>query len=178
MRNLGLSRIADTVVIAQAPASEVIALLRSEGYAPAAESPDGAIIIRRPEDRRIPAPRSHPVATRRPPEDALIDAAIRGLRAGDRATGRGVVVVGPAASTAAPHLSTNAIVSTLRAALRENTPVWIGYADNDGTVTEQIVDPIRIGGGVLTAFDQRTEQVRSFTVSRVTGVASAPADSA
>jgi hypothetical protein len=177
MRNLGLSRIADTVVIAQAPASEVIALLRSEGYAPAAESPDGAIIVRRPEDRRIPAPRSHPVATRRPPEDALIDAAIRGLRAGDRVTGRGVVVVGPAASTAAPHLSTNAIVSTLRAALRENTPVWIGYADNDGTVTEQIVDPIRIGGGVLTAFDQRTEQVRSFTVSRVTGVASAPADS-
>ena len=35
---------------------------------------------------------------------------------------------------------------------------------------QQIVDPIRSTAGVLTAFDHRTEQVRGFAVSRVTGV--------
>jgi predicted DNA-binding transcriptional regulator YafY len=59
----------------------------------------------------------------------------------------------------------------LRAALSDNRPLWIGYADTDGTVTQQIVDPIRLGGGILTAFDHRSETVRSFSVSRVTGVA-------
>jgi hypothetical protein len=175
MRTLGLSRVAETVLIAQAPASEILGTLRAAGYAPAAESPDGAVIIRRADDRRIPAPRSHSVSTRRPPEEALISAAVRGLRAGDRATGHRPVVLGPAASTA-PSLSTNAIVATLRAALADSAPAWIGYADNDGTVTEQIVDPIRLGGGVLTAFDHRTEQVRTFTVARITGVAPAGPD--
>lgn len=39
LRTLGLSRIADTVLISQTPAFEVIAALRAAGYAPAAESP-------------------------------------------------------------------------------------------------------------------------------------------
>jgi predicted DNA-binding transcriptional regulator YafY len=73
-------------------------------------------------------------------------------------------------------MTSAAIVSTLRRALADNRPLWIGYADTDGTVTQQIVDPIRLGGGILTAFDHRTEQVRSFSVSRVTGVAPLPAD--
>jgi predicted DNA-binding transcriptional regulator YafY len=118
------------------------------------------------------------VTTRKPPEDALISAAIRALRAGDRTTDRGPIVRGPAATSAPPSLSKNAIVSTLRTALLDRAPVWIGYADTDGTVTEQIVDPIRLGGGVLTAFDHRNELVRSFTVSRVTGVAELSSDDA
>jgi predicted DNA-binding transcriptional regulator YafY len=49
--------------------------------------------------------------------------------------------------------------------------MWISYADTDGTNTDQIVDPIRLGSGTMTAFDHRTEQVRTFTIARVSGVA-------
>ena len=172
LRALGAHRIADTVLVCQAPTSEVIASLRAAGYAPAAESPDGVIVIRRPEDRRTRAPRTSTVTTRRAPEDALVTAAVRTLRAGDRASGRRAgTVTGPAATTDLPSLSAAAIVTTLRAALQENRPVWIGYADTDGGVVQQVVDPIRLHGGVLTAFDHRTDGVRQFSVSRVTGVA-------
>ncbi len=70
-------------------------------------------------------------------------------------------------------MSASAVVARLRAAVADTQPVWIGYADTDGTVTQQIVDPIRVSAGVLTAFDHRTEQVRTFSVSRVTGLSTA-----
>ena len=173
LRALGLSRIADTVLVSQAPASEVIEALRNAGYAPAAESPDGQVLIRRPDDRRTRAPRPAPSNTRRSPEDALVTAALRALRAGDLAHGdrRATTTPGPAGSLDLPSLSAAAIVTRLRSAIADNLPLWIGYADTDGAVTQQIVDPIRVAAGVLTAFDHRIEQVRSFAVSRVTGVA-------
>ncbi len=177
LHTLGLSRLADTVLVSQAPAPELVSALRAAGYAPAAESPDGNVVIRRPEDHRTPARRPSPVTTRRLPEEELISAAVRTLRAADRATQdrRGVTVAGPASS--APQLaslSAAAIVATLRSAIAERRPMWVGYADTDGTITEQVIDPIRIHGGVLTAFDHRTEQVRGFAVSRVTGCADLP----
>ena len=173
---LGLGRIADTVLVSQAPAPELISALRSAGYAPAAERPDGTVVIRRPEDHRTIAARPAPVSRRRIPEDALISAAIRTLRAADRAANdsRGGVVMGPASSPQFASLSAATIVTLLRGAIVDNRPLWIGYADNDGAITQQIVDPIRIHAGVLTAFDHRTEQVRTFAVSRVTGVADLP----
>ena len=183
LRDLALSRLADNVLISQAPAAELISSLREAGYAPAAEDPEGRVVIRRPTDQRAPVPRTTPVASRRLPEDALVEAAIRSLRAGDRARteGRGPTVTGPAGTPAAaprdaPSMTSAAIVSSLRTSLADNRPLWIGYADTDGTVTQQIVDPIRLGGGILTAFDHRSEQVRSFSVSRVTGVAPLTAD--
>lgn len=179
LKTLGLHRIAETVVICHAPTSEVITALRGAGYAPAAESPDGAVVIRRPEDRRTRAPRSAAVTTRRPPEDALVTAAVRTLRAGDKASApRAATVVGPASRAELPSLSSAAIVSSLRGALADQRAVWIGYADTDGAVGQQIVDPIRLHGGVLTAFDHRTDSVRQFAVSRVTGVAALPPDEA
>ena len=180
LRALGLSRIADTVLISQAPASEVIESLRGAGYAPAAESPDGQVLIRRPEDRRTRALRAASITSRRAPEDGLISAAVRSLRAGDHANSdrRGATTPGPAGSLDLPSLSAAAIVMRLRSAIAENRPLWIGYADPDGVVTQQIVDPIRVAAGVLTAFDHRVEQVRSFAVSRVTGLAELATDEA
>ncbi len=172
LKALGLHRIADTVVICQAPPSEVIAGLRKAGYAPAAESPDGGIVVRRPEDHRTPTPRAATRRTSRGPEPALVTAAVKTLRAGDRSrTSRGAAVSGPAAAGTVPRLQSGAVVQALRGALEENASVWIGYADTDGTVSEQIIDPIRLSAGVLTAFDHRTDGVRTFAVSRITGVA-------
>ena len=47
--------------------------------------------------------------------------------------------------------------------------VWIGYADKGGITSERIVEPLTITGGFLTAFDVRTNEVRTFTVARITG---------
>jgi predicted DNA-binding transcriptional regulator YafY len=49
--------------------------------------------------------------------------------------------------------------------------VWIGYVDNHGTTSERIVDPVSLDAGWLSAFDHRTEQVRTFAVHRITAVA-------
>ncbi len=172
LKALGLHRIADTVVICHAPSSEVITALRKAGYAPAAESPDGGIVVRRPEDHRTRTPQATTARGPRSPEPALVTAAVRTLRAGDRTrTSRGSTVSGPAAAGTVPRLQSGAVVHALRGALEENASVWIGYADTNGTVGEQIVDPIRLSAGVLTAFDHRTDGVRTFAVSRITGVA-------
>ena len=62
-------------------------------------------------------------------------------------------------------------MATLTAALRTPGPLWIGYVDNSGTVSERLVDPVRLDGGFLTAYDHRREEIRTFAV-RITGVAS------
>jgi Helicase conserved C-terminal domain len=172
LASLGLHRIAPTVLISAAPTSEVIPALRAAGYAPAAEDPSGGLVIRRPEDRRVRAPRAASTITARAPEETLINAAVRTLRAGDRAQGpRTALVVGPATGAGAPRLTSTAIATSLRHAIAENQQLWVGYADTDGGVIEQIIDPIRLSAGVLTAFDHRMNAVRTFAVSRITGIA-------
>ena len=81
------------------------------------------------------------------------------------------MVAGPASAGAIPRSSSAAIIAALKVAISDNSPMWISYADTDGTNTDQIVDPIRLGSGTMTAFDHRTEQVRTFTIARVSGVA-------
>jgi predicted DNA-binding transcriptional regulator YafY len=51
--------------------------------------------------------------------------------------------------------------------------VWIGYADGNGRVDRRVVEPLSVDGGRVTAFDHASEQVRTFSVHRVTGVAPA-----
>jgi len=48
--------------------------------------------------------------------------------------------------------------------------VLIGYVDNHGASTERIVDPLGLDGGMLTALDHRSEEIRTFAVHRITTV--------
>lgn len=173
MKPLALHRIASTVLVSQAPASEVIASLRDSGFAPAAEAPDGTVVVRRADEHRTSTPKSAKAVTSRRNPETLITAALKALRASERSQSapRGATVAGPASAGAIPRSSSAAIVAALKKAIADSTPMWISYADTDGTNTDQIVDPIRLGGGTMTAFDHRTEQVRSFTIARVSGVA-------
>lgn len=173
LRTLDLARIADTVIVSQAPSGELISGLRSAGYAPAAEAPDGTVVVRNLRQHRAPSPRHRRIATARPDPTTLITAAVKGLRAGDRAAHapRQNTIAGPAGVSEMKATTSTAIIAAIRTAISEATPLWIGYADTDGTTTEQIIDPIRISGGTVTAFDHRTEQVRGFMVARISGVA-------
>jgi len=58
----------------------------------------------------------------------------------------------------------------LRDAVESGRTLWIGYVDSHGSTTERLVDPQVVDGGQLTAFDHRSEDVRTFAVHRITGV--------
>ena len=46
----------------------------------------------------------------------------------------------------------------------------ISYVDNHGTRSQRVVDPVSVEGGVLTAHDHRSEDLRTFAVHRITTV--------
>lgn len=169
--SLQLRRLAPTVLSAQALPEVVLDRLRTMGLAPAVETPDGELVLGRPESRRSAGDVARRTPAPGPPDPSLVSAAVRALRAGDRAT----TVSHRAPSTDAPTLRPGATPSetlaALRAALLTGKPLWIGYVDNSGAMSQRVVDPIRLDGGALTGFDHRLEQVRTFAVHRITGVA-------
>lgn len=84
---LGLRRIAPTVLAAQTDPVSLLDGLRSLGYAPAAESAEGDVLIARADAYRtsartapVPVPEGPPS-----PDRTLLGAAVRAIRAGDRA---------------------------------------------------------------------------------------------
>ena len=174
LAGLRLVRLAETVIAAQSPVDLVLDRLREAGYSPSAETADGAVVVRRPDERRTPARPRPPRLSAEPPAptEALLAAAVRALRAGETATAhRPPTVPDAAGSGRLPRSSTSETMAELRTALDAQKPVWIGYADATGTTTERVVEPLRLEGGFLTAYDLRTAEVRTFTVARVTGVA-------
>jgi len=65
-------------------------------------------------------------------------------------------------------------LAALRTAIDTGSSVLIGYLDNHGTSTERIVDPRRIEGGLLTAYDHRSDDDRTFAVHRISTVRPVP----
>jgi hypothetical protein len=171
---LRLRRLSPTVLVAGVGGEDLLAGLREMGYAPAGESDDGAVVVRRPDVHRTGARRRPvPVGAEPPaPSDVLLTAAVRALRAGDRAASapRGPTV-GPALGGVLPRTPAAETLALLRGALEAERPVWIGFVDTDGGVSERVVDPVRLSGGSLTAFDHRTGELRTFPVHRITGAA-------
>ena len=62
-------------------------------------------------------------------------------------------------------------IATLHEAVAANRAVWIGYLNAQGQASSRIIEPLRLAGGYLTAFDHRHDEVRTFAVHRITGVA-------
>lgn len=167
---LGLRRIAPTVLASSVEPSTLLERLRGMGLAPAAEGPDGTVVMaqveaRRADDRPPPAPL---LAERPIPDESTLTAAVRAVRAGDRST------AGRPTGAAPSRLGRSASAQTLaeiRRALERGTTIWIGYVDHHGVTRERIVDPIRLEAGWLAAFDHRSGETRSFAVHRISGVA-------
>lgn len=70
-----------------------------------------------------------------------------------------------------PQLDSAAVVAQLRYSIDHHETIHLTHAESDGSKATLLVDPIRIGGGSLTAYDHHREQVRTFAVSRISGVA-------
>jgi hypothetical protein len=174
---LGLRLLAPTVLACGVGPELVLDQLRGRGYSPMPEGPDGAIRLRRADHRRGSTAMRRPSAVAADqPNPALIEAAVRALRAGDR-----VRRVGSAAHRAGqpdgaiPRSSTAAALAAVRGAIRDGVPLWIGYVNTEGAASQRVIEPLGTEGGYLTAYDHLREEVRTFAVHRITGVAQVPA---
>lgn len=171
---LGLRRLAPTVVAAQSPPDVLLERLRGMGFAPAAESPDGAVLISRADAHRTP-PRTAPVpVTAGPPvpDGVLLGAAVKAIRAGDHAS---TATHRPAAPVPAgrglPRSAAAETLAAMQAAVLAGEPVWIGYVNAEGSASQRVIAPVRVEGGFVTAYDHTADEVRTFALHRVTGVA-------
>jgi len=41
----------------------------------------------------------------------------------------------------------------------------------EGSASQRVVEPVRVAGGFVTAYDQSREEMRTFSLHRITGVA-------
>ncbi|MGW7046610.1 helicase-associated domain-containing protein [Streptomyces avermitilis] len=179
---LRLRRLAPTVLAAQADPATLLEGLRAMGFAPAAESAEGDVLITRAHAHRTP-PRAapEPVPDGPPvPDTTLLTAAVRAVRAGDLAsTAPRKPTADPAgADGGLPRTSSAETLATMQAAVLTGEAVWIGYVNAEGTASQRVIAPIRVEGGFVTAYDHTADEVRTYPLHRVTGVAELADDQA
>ncbi|MEV7504357.1 helicase C-terminal domain-containing protein [Streptomyces sp. NPDC093018] len=171
---LRLRRLAPTVLAAQSDPAALLEGLRAMGFAPAAESAEGDVLITRAHAHRTP-PRTapEPVPDGPPPPDGtLLSAAIRAIRAGDLAATapRKPTGADPAAGEL-PRTSAAETLATVQAAVLTGDSLWIGYVNAEGAASQRVIAPIRVEGGFVTAYDHTADEVRTYPLHRITGVA-------
>ncbi|MGW3624290.1 helicase-associated domain-containing protein [Streptomyces sp. NPDC000880] len=173
-QGLRLRRLAPTVLAAQADPATLLEGLRTMGYAPAAESAEGDVLITRAHARRTP-PRSAPVPVPDGPpvpDGTLLGAAVKAIRAGDlAATVVRKPVPEPAKNGRLPRTTSAETLATVQAAAMTGAAVWIGYVNADGAASQRVIAPVRVEGGFVTAYDHTADEVRTYPLHRITGVA-------
>jgi hypothetical protein len=164
---LELRRIAPTVLVSPVPLGDVLEELRSAGFAPAAEDANGQVLDLRPAGLRLPAPARQRRAVTGGLSAERAAAMVEQLRAGDMAAGtrrgRTVSLSGGTGAT-----DTAATLALLREAIEANTQVWIDFVDSRGVASQRVVDPFRVGGGILEGRDVTHGAVRQYPLHRIT----------
>ncbi|MBL1286993.1 helicase C-terminal domain-containing protein [Streptomyces sp. For3] len=180
---LRLRRLAPTVLAAQADPGSLLEGLREMGYAPAAESAEGDVLITRAGARRTP-PRTPPTPVPEGPpvpDATLLTAAVRAIRAGDtaaRAVHRESADAGSATAGSLPRTTAAETLATVQAAAMTGSAVWIGYVNADGAASQRVIAPVKVEGGFVTAYDHTADEVRTYPLHRITGVAELADDQA
>jgi hypothetical protein len=171
-----LRRLAPGVLVSGLGADEVLTVLRAAGYAPAGENPGGAVLTRPPGRPRAAGRRTAPegASAPRPLTPDELAATVREIRAGDAAVAarRGEAV------RQVPGVTTASTLELLSRAVREGTPVWLGYVDAQGSGSQRVVQPVSLVGGFLQGYDERRGESRTFAVHRITSVALVEEDEA
>lgn len=166
LEDIHIRKLAPQVLISDTDLHDLVNALRDAGYLPAIENETGILVsapaIRRAKSRPKP-PRI--VGDPTSPTPALITAAVKALRAGDKATAN--------KPKSLPRTTANETLDILNQYIEEQASLTIGYADNNGGVTQKLIDPISISLGTLVARDHGTGEVAYFRIPRITGVAPA-----
>ena len=171
---LALRRIAPEVVICDHDAADTMRILRESGYLPAAESSNGLMLSGPRKNRALTKPRPPRVIGEiEVPSEDLFNAAIRAIRTGEKSSHKQTRLrqVASEALGALPRTTANETMDLVNRFIQEEKSLSIGYADNNGSVTHRIIDPIRVSAGALIARDHATSEVQSFRIPRITGVA-------
>lgn len=171
---LSLRRIAPEVVICDHDAADLMRVLRESGYLPAVESANGLMLMGTRANRALTKPRPPRVIGEiEIPSQDLLSSAIRAIRTGEKSTHKQTHLRQAAneALGALPRSTANETMDLVNRFIIEEKSLSIGYADNNGSVTHRIIDPIRVSAGSLIARDHATGEVQSFRIPRITGVA-------
>ncbi|WP_226359433.1 helicase-associated domain-containing protein [Pseudonocardia sp. ICBG601] len=167
---LGLRRIAPTVMVSSLPLAEVLDGLRAAGFSPAAEDAGGAVVDLGPKGRRT-EPRlrrgtrdAGRVVDRSPTNRA--EELVERLRAGDRLAGVRDSVAGRRELTGA-----TGNLASLQEAVREGRTVWIGYVDAHGVAGDRVLAPVSVGGGYVEGRDALDGELRRIQLHRITSIA-------
>ncbi|MFD4754843.1 helicase-associated domain-containing protein [Streptomyces sp. NPDC058426] len=176
---LRLRRLAPTVAASPSEPAVLLDGLRGLGFAPAAEGPGGDVLVRssarhRTPPRRAPEPVGEGGAR---PRQTMLAAAVRAIRAGDTAvtTPPPAPPAGLVTPSEPPRSSASETLVTLQNAVLTGESVWIGYIDAEGAADRRLIAPVRVEGGFVTAYDHTAEELRTYPLHRVTGVAELPA---
>jgi hypothetical protein len=171
---LRLRRLAPTVLAAQATPDVVLSTLRQMGLSPAAEGPEGDVVVRRPDARRASGGlrdrtprRTVPLA----PSRADLLGAIRAVRAVDANARRRPTPVEIDGGPPLEPMDPGGALAVIRDAVARRQDLWIGYLEGAGRPVRQIVEPLSVEAGRVRALERSSGQVRSYSVHRVIGVA-------
>ncbi|WP_169948422.1 helicase C-terminal domain-containing protein [Microbispora sp. H11081] len=162
---LRLRRLAPTVLASKTSRAALVDSLRAMGYAPVAESLEGDVVVARADARRTEGRLAARVTAAAAPDPETVTAAVRAMRAGDS---RRRPVEAPGGEV--PRSPATATISALQEAIRQGSRVWIGYLDSQGHATSRILEPARMEGGYLTAYDETRATVHRFALHRITGI--------
>ena len=161
--HLRLRKIASQVLVTELELTEVIGELREYGYLPAAENASGVLLsqpnLRRSKSRPKP-PRI--ISEFTAPKEAIVLAAVKTIRAGERSRKVEPII---------PGTSSNETLALINQYIDEKRTLVISYADNNGGVSNRIIEPISISLGTLTARDETTGEIAQFRIPRINGVA-------
>lgn len=161
--HLRLRKIASQVLVTELELTEVISELREYGYLPAAENASGVLLsqpnLRRSKSRPKP-PRM--ISEFTAPKEAIVLAAVKTIRAGERSRKVQPII---------PGTSSNETLALINQYIDEKRTLVISYADNNGGVSNRIIEPISISLGTLTARDETTGEIAQFRIPRINGVA-------
>lgn len=160
---LGLTRLAPSVIASTAPAEELMTLAASAGHIPTVVGADGeSVPLSRPVHRSPdPARKDQPGV-----DDIFVVALTSALRRSELEEPAGVAIAAP---RELPRMPTAATAQVLRRAQTQQVPVWVGYADNAGSMTRRLVDVVATDGGAISAFDHSHGRIRTLVLSRITG---------
>jgi len=161
--HLRLRKIAPQVLVTDFELAEVIGELREFGYLPAAEN-SGGVLLSQPNLRRSKSRPKPPriISEFTAPKDAIVTAAVKTIRAGERSKKVESII---------PGTSSNETLALINQYINEGKSLIISYADNNGGVSNRIIEPISISLGTLTARDETSDEILQFRIPRINGVA-------
>ncbi|MHA6798193.1 helicase-associated domain-containing protein [Bounagaea algeriensis] len=166
---LQLRQIAPTVLVSPLPLAEVLEGLRTAGFAPVAEGPDGSVLDLSERGDRVRAqPKREQRTSSSAPSEEQLAHVVGQVRSGDHA---GTVRRGNAVVPERGRPSAEATLQLLRNAAEQRRSVWLGFVDTHGVRSQRVVLPVRVGSGVLEGVDTDRREQGHFPLHRITSVA-------